>query len=100
MNSLDYEIFTGVNVLIVAILHANYIKRCMITINERLVCKNVFNDELKTSLCKYPYGLSLDFRYQIYGILIFFFLKLQAVLGFQPIHVTLSLNRFLFIYQS
>ena len=78
----------------------NQIKRCMITINERPVCINVYNDGLKTSLFQNPYGLSLDFRYQIYGILIFFFLKLQAVLGFQPIHVKLSLDRFLFIYQS
>ena len=33
---------------------------------------NVYNDEPIASLCKCPYELSLDFRYQIYGIRIFF----------------------------
>ena len=77
----------------------NQIKRCMITLNKRPVYMNVYNDEPIASPCKCPYKSSLDFRYQIYGIRIFF-LKSQAVLVFHQIHVALSLDRFLLIYQS
>ena len=66
MNSLDYEIFTGVNVLINCcnFTCTNLINRCMITLRKRSICINICNDEPQGQPL---YGLSVDFRYQIYG---------------------------------